>query len=691
MGNNQSHPPNRLGSGSSVAHRGRERAMSNAPMDIDSLSESPVASGSGSQDSLASNPAQSSRGESPEPDLGLAITGHGSTSRRRRYQESTSTASSSRSPTSSSQSNQKSHLDAAAVTSRPSIGRRISSAFGRRSRSRRTSPLPRNGECSTSGLHAEPSEVTVQEQSQETLEADRTEGKRERGRRGQGETKRRRISGMFSPTPSRANSTPDLGREEAEGHLTSDPSTVRISEADVRQQTIPTSAGLRLPLECDTGTEPIETASTDISKEASEEQKAGDETLSAATQSDAPVGTPGSPPIVPLTEADPLLDDRLRTLSTIWEVLGSDVARSLPAVATAEAVRRASVTAPRSGVEDDLPETTAEIGISAEDLASLPALPPSTISLLDDLEADTRSRTATSLGPETAVSLDSLLGDTPVGVSNANRSTLPPPTSAAGHLGSGSSGSVLSDASLQPPVIPRLSSRTSGDSVSTAGTSVTATSNGAGINRANDRRRGRMGGLAERVGSWFGIATSDSARDASGSSEEPPRQPTVPAPEETASQSNADTTQRDPRAPQRLQQGAVMIVQGFVQTSMPRERSDNDIHRTDALGGAQDTPLSSSLSPSQGHDNEPEQRETYDQPQVPQDRNAIAGLVSDPPRPTPISRRASEGDHPHVRPGSSRRSSIFSRRTLNERQSSSRESETPSFTDQARMLAGLLR
>ena len=687
MGNNQSHPPNRPGSGTTASHRGRDRAMSNAPMDIDGLSESSVASGSGSQGSLASNPAQSSRSESPEPDLGLAVTSH-ATSRRRRYQESTSTASSSRSRIDRSRSSQKSHPDAGAVASRPSIGRRISSAFGRRSSSRRTSPLPRNGEGSTSGLHANASEIPVQEQTQEKLEADRTEGKRDRSQRGQGETKRRKTTGVFSPTLSRTNSAPDSGGEVAEVHLSSEPSTFRISEADMRQEVVSTSAGLRLPSEADTGTEPTERATVDISTVPSEEQKAGDEPLNAARQSDGPAGLPGSPPIVPLTETDPLLNDRLRTLSTIWEVLGSDVARSLPDVATAEAVRRASVTAPRSEIEDAVPETAAEIGISPEDLASLPALPPSTISLLDDLEADTRSRNATSLGLETAVSLDSLLGDTSIGISNANPSTLPL-TSAADHLGSGPSASSFSEASLQAPAIPRLASRTSADSVATAGSSATTT-DGAGINRPNDRRRGRMGGLAERVGSWFGIGTSDSAQDASGSSEDPPRQSTAPVPDETASQGNADTTQRDPRAPQRLQQGAVMIVQGFVQTSMPRERSGNDIHSTDALGGAEDTPLSSSFPPGQRLDNTPEQRETHDQPQAAQDRNA-AGLVSNPPRPAPMSRRASEGDHPHVRPESSRRPSIFNRRGLVGRQSSSRESETPSFTDQARMLAGLLR
>ena len=662
-------------------------------MDIDSQSESPVASGNGGQDSLTSNSAQLFRSGSPEPDLGLPIMIHGSTSRRRRYQESTSTASSSRSRSSVSQTNQNSQPDPETATLRPSIGRRISSAFGRRTGNRRTSPLPRNGESSGSGLHARPSEIAIQEQTEQTLEADRIEGKRERGSKGQGETKRRRISGVFSPTPSRTNSAADLSREVAEGHPSSEASAVRVSEADVRQETIPTSADMRLPLELETGTEPTETTGTEISTKATEEQKAEDETLAAARQLDIPAGVPGSPPVVPLTEADPLLDDRLRTLSTIWEVLGSDVARSLPAVATAEAVRRASVTALRSGVEDDAPETAAAIGISAEDLASLPALPPSTISLLDDLQADTRSRSATSLGLGTGVSLDSLLGDPPLSISTTDQASLPTlsvSSTGADHLRSGPSEAILSETPLQSPAIPRLTSRTSADSVSVAGPSATGTSDGAGINRANDRRRGRMGGLAERVGSWFGIATSDSARDAASPSEEPPRQPTAPVPQEAASQSNAEPTQRDPRTPQRLQQGAVMIVQGFVQTSMSRERSDNVNHSDDVLGGTDDMSPPSSLPSGPQHDTATEQREPHDQTQIFQDRTSMAGFVSDLPRPPPISRRASEGDHPH-RPASSRRSSFLSRRGLIARQNPSRESEAPSFTDQARMLAGLLR
>jgi hypothetical protein len=108
----------------------------------DSIPASSVKSGENSgMVSPSSHEAEAEAGSrtSPEPDPGMdmyasasgAAAGAG-TSRRRRYQESTSTVSTRSGSSSTAGATQKHRATSAESANRPSFGRRISSAFGRR-------------------------------------------------------------------------------------------------------------------------------------------------------------------------------------------------------------------------------------------------------------------------------------------------------------------------------------------------------------------------------------------------------------------------------------------------------------------------------------------------------------------------------------------------------------------------------
>lgn len=198
-----------------------------------------------------------------------------------------------------------------------------------------------------------------------------------------------------------------------------------------------------------------------------------------------------SPPLVPLTTSDPLLDDRLRSLEAIRSVLGDEVARRLPSV---ESLRELSAQqAPAGGVE--VPESTREF--------------------LGELD-----RAPTEAG--TAIS-----AETPEVVSDSTASTTQ--------------------------------------------------------QRERRDRRASIRNFTNRLGGWLGVGqgrgegvpesaamevdAAETTNEAQSAEQETAQQP-------AASEADASTsTPAGAAPPTRIAQGAVMIVQGFVQTTVPpRER-----------------------------------------------------------------------------------------------------------------------
>ncbi|KAI5455271.1 hypothetical protein NCC49_000087 [Naganishia albida] len=195
-----------------------------------------------------------------------------------------------------------------------------------------------------------------------------------------------------------------------------------------------------------------------------------------------------SPPLVPLTTSDPLLDDRLRSLEAIRSVLGDEVARRLPSV---ESLRALSA---QQQVADE---------------GEVAMLPESTRELLGELDR--------------------------------------PP--------------------LQQP----------------SAEAVPESTRSASQQRESRDRRSSLRNFTNRLGGWLGVGTGrsegvpeadgmevDSAERANES--RPAEGETVQEPE-TAGEASTSTPAAAGAPPTRLAQGAVMIVQGFVQTTVPpRER-----------------------------------------------------------------------------------------------------------------------
>ena len=684
MGNNQS--SSRGGrSTPQMTQRRRERTHSGGTaMEVDSVVSNPVATGntSGTVSPMPEPEADSQTSSEADPGMQMYASTH-SSARRKRYQESTST-SSTRSGSSTTPTDQK-----PSTGDRPSIGRRISSAFGKRKTERRTSPFASRGESSSSGLDKGKQRETLSSSAplETTQEEEQETTRRDRGSRGQGEMKRRRISGIFSATPSRTNS--DTALASRTQRLSTDEKSLDQEEAE---QTATAMSDVDIPPRSAKLVEEVQLDSSAAALE-QEDVPEADETDPAATPL-IPSGVPGSPPVIPLTEADPLLDDRLRTLSTIWEVLGSNVARSLPAVATAEAVRRASVTGSvrsREAIVEGLstPSQEFEPVIPDADLASLPALPPSTVSLLDDLAADARERAAAA---QRSSPSETLLGGSTTQVPTMIDSELPaiviPPTpdTRSEQIAQESPQTSSADGLLHPPPAPTLMSRPSASSLLSTATATTEASTisgqGSTANASQERRRSRIGGLAERVGSWFGIGgpegnpESDRAQSV-GSAQSLPTEPNetpTTAPDPTPSVPT-------PSPPARLPQGAVMIVQGFVQTSISASHGND--HGEESSEG-DEGPLTTSLP--LRPDGPP--RTTSTQQATPATLDTATSEEPSQSRPgTP--RRASEGDQP--RNQGEGRASRAGRGGIFGRYRSSATAEPPNFTDQARMLAGLLR
>ncbi|GHJ86124.1 hypothetical protein NliqN6_2526 [Naganishia liquefaciens] len=229
-----------------------------------------------------------------------------------------------------------------------------------------------------------------------------------------------------------------------------------------------------------------------------------------------------SPALVPLTDTDPLLDDRLRTVEAIRSVLGDDVARRLPSVESLRELARSQT------IVEDAQETA---GPSVHDPPSGPSednhprrssrisLPPSTVELLDRLDQ---------------------------------------------------------------------SSQSSGVAESSVPTTVTASNTGPSTQPSTLRedrraRRTSIRNFTNRLSGWLGVAPSrgESTReeDAPGDLSESETQDATGTllPEiSTAADRTGELAEEAAPAPSntnRLATGAVMIVQGFVQTTIPvRER-----------------------------------------------------------------------------------------------------------------------
>jgi hypothetical protein len=573
------------------------------------------------------------------------------------------------------------------VPKKPTMGRRISSIIGRRNRA--------------GGFFGSrtPSSASLQSQQQQQLHEDKRKGKENirqdtqnedeakgaerRTKIGQGEPKRRKIDGTFSHTSSRTQSeifnSADRQQGIANKHEQSEDIEMVFPEADEQSILIKRE-------QSDRATEHSDLDGTTDENELCTGVEGNEKASVANTPTEIPTGVPGSPPIVPLAEGDPLLTDRLRTLSTIWEVLGSDVARSLPSVATADAVRRASLTGstvPREVFAQADPNGIIQAQtVDEPDLSSLPPLPPSTVSLLEDLEEDARLRSLAQSG----LSLEDLMGDVQVETPN-QPSQVDPPSIVI------SEQEVRQEASVDPrgfgdalSTLPPLMQRPSMTSIVSAASDSSARGN---------RRRSRIGGLADRVSNWFGLngdrtANSNSAhgRDESNHNNVSPEAATET---DGIESSTSDSTTREPQAPPRLPQGAVMMIQGFVQTAHEPESlrpANEDMTGTassassampsvDITSSAR--PRASSISSSSPYTLEVEPATSL--------RPASTRRLSDSDY---LSRNTRNGSG--IRAGSTERNARGARRIFSRSRSHGQEAaHRPSLEDQARMLAGLMR
>ncbi|KAJ9112598.1 hypothetical protein QFC19_000618 [Naganishia cerealis] len=362
------------------------------------------------------------------------------------------------------------------------------SAAGRTSRSGKELALPvRNMDSAVSGLDVPSSSHTTQNQNHI-----------QRG------DKRRRIGEYAGPnTSENAASDPEIG-----------------SSAPIQD----TSVTLAPPVE----TRAAEVAQQTIQQGAS----------TATTQGPETSATPSyTPPVVPLTDSDPFLDDRLRSLEAIRSVLGDEVVRRLPSV---ESLRRLSHAQAPSNEQMDRQVVDDEAG-----RARPISLPPSTLELLNELDSATLPSTAND-------------------PSASSEQPAPPISATQTPIHQTAASTVLSN---DHPSTPR---------------------------GERNARRASIRNLTNRIGGWLGVGSarneqSDEAVAAStvGAGDQgdmsidastTPVNATTPSPPDVINASSSDTNAAT-RAPAtatpgtRLATGAVMIVQGFVQTTVPaRER-----------------------------------------------------------------------------------------------------------------------
>ncbi|KAJ9107629.1 hypothetical protein QFC21_001089 [Naganishia friedmannii] len=267
-----------------------------------------------------------------------------------------------------------------------------------------------------------------------------------------------------------------------------------------------------------------------------------------------------SPPIVPLTDSDPFLNDRLRSLEAIRSVLGDDVVRRLPSVQSLRDLNQAHASAAPAAEtsETEIGDRNFEAGSGRRI-----SIPPSTLELLHDLESTTAPSTA-------AV-------DTP-------REEYATPTD-----------------SSQRPVY-----QTSASAESSIGRSPTQQAE-------RNARRASIRNFTNRLGGWLGVgaprnetsnetaatstanvgAHSDMAVDPqstpAGSTTTVPIDGVDAAQTETNASGATSTTSITGN---RLAAGAVMIVQGFVQTTAPTRERRTGTSRNSVAGPSRPTTAS---------------------------------------------------------------------------------------------------
>ncbi|KAJ9123300.1 hypothetical protein QFC22_001498 [Naganishia vaughanmartiniae] len=248
-----------------------------------------------------------------------------------------------------------------------------------------------------------------------------------------------------------------------------------------------------------------------------------------------------SPPIVPLTDSDPFLDDRLRSLEAIRSVLGDDVVRRLPSVQSLRDLNQA-----HASVEPATQTSNAEVSDAQTETGSgrRISIPPSTLDLLNDLEPTTAPSTANAVGTPN--------GESTTPIDSSHRPLLQATASAVSSNGR---------SSIQPS--------------------------------ERNARRASIRNFTNRLGGWLGVGTprsetnevvTTSAADVGAYSDmavDPQSTPVssteiLPADGGEAAQNHTHAqgaSASTPTTGNRLATGAVMIVQGFVQTTAPaRER-----------------------------------------------------------------------------------------------------------------------
>lgn len=488
---------------------------------------------------------------------------------------------------------------------------------------------------------------------------------------------------------------------------------------------------------------------------------------STATSTEASL-SPVSPPIIPLTTSDPLLDDRLATLSTLRNTLGDDVVRSLPTVQRAGSIgslrrhvgRLAAnmtrggdghgdggagdgVTESASGSESSAPSNAT----SGQDLTltDLPPLPQSTVALLEDLEIETN---ADEHSQSRDIDLHSL--------ASSGRGEHVTPSQRSGEEDRADSSSRWTD-EIPPDVRSRLNPE------------LIATLDRQDEILAQQRRANngvvhpdRLRNVANRLGGWLGIG-SGSQEEFRGDRNDAPYDPSfnntrtiyprrqstpaeatqpatatatasgqndvdmdssvgttaggLPATEAAAAPSSdpvvpTGTDSATPGETERIPVGAFMIVQGFVQTSMPlgpftdrspttgvtsnqndtssaRRSRPTTVHGDSFLSDGLDaTAVSRALNPLVEIDREDDENSNN----IPSTRPAAQrwGDIDPEPEPQPspaaIHRRRSDGDlNARNDEGSAEDSSSGTNGSFQQE-----ESLTPSFSQQARMLGGLI-
>lgn len=237
-----------------------------------------------------------------------------------------------------------------------------------------------------------------------------------------------------------------------------------------------------------------------------------------------------SPGLVPLTDSDPLLDDRLRTVEAIRSILGDDVARRLPSVESLRELTRTQAVAEdvdESSTPPVEPATSGRADTRSLRRSSRIGLPPSTVELLDRLERSSQNPDVAEV--QTVASTSPIEGN-----------LLP-----------------ASQTTAEPSTGPST------------------------LREERRARRTSIRNFTNRLSGWLGVgaARNEDPRGDAVPVETSPPEPLpalgTAAPEDGASTNRVATPAQEetPATPNRLATGAVMIVQGFVQTTIPvRER-----------------------------------------------------------------------------------------------------------------------